>query len=60
MNNMKKNNNDLFFDKDNAYDKAEKNEKLQGVEFWENNIKHFQESVERAKSSVRNTSVVSR
>ena len=52
---MKKNNNDLFFDKENAYDKAEKNEKLNGVEFWKNNIKHFQESVERAKLSVRGT-----
>ena len=52
---MKKDNNFIFFDKENAYDKAEKNEKLQGVEFWKNNIKRFQESVERAKLSVRGT-----
>lgn len=48
--------NDLFFDKDNAYDKAEKNEKLNGVEFWERNIRYFKRSVERAKLSARNTS----
>lgn len=45
---MKKNNNDIFFDKENAYDKAEKNEKLNGVEFWEKNIKYFKDSLKRA------------
>lgn len=49
-----------IFDKENSYDKAEKNEKLNGVEFWKNNIKHFQESVERANLNERNISVVSR
>ena len=46
---MKKNNNDIFFDKENAYDKAEKNEKLQGIEYWKRNLEYFKKSVERSE-----------
>lgn len=44
---MKKNNNDIFFDKENSYDKAEKNEKLSGVENYERNFKMFTEHMRR-------------
>ena len=53
---MKINNSDIFFDKENNYDKAEKNEKLQGVKNFEKNLKYFKKSVERAKSSVKDNS----
>ena len=46
---MKKDNNFIFFDKENAYDKAEKNEKLQGVKNFEKNLEYFKKSVERSE-----------